>query len=260
MSRFVPAGWAAEEVVRELIDPPSRAYLPFPELEIVDRPDFAQLSCVLFPRGGFNGVSRAKLSADDADQIIDRTIAGYETRGLAYRWSVMPGSTPEDLAQRLEQRGLVSTDVVAMARSTAAHFTPSPGVEVEQVTDADEYSRVMSAGWGAPIGALLDYHRHALADPQRRQRLFLARVDGEAAGVAAAMLFPRSVFLLGGVVLERFRRRGAHAALTAARLSVAAALGVPLATTHAIASTSAPLLARQGWDEWFRFPSLSPRS
>lgn len=262
MSRFIPEGWTETDVERELIDSPARAHVPFEGLEVIDRPGWAQLTCDRFPRGGFNGIWRSQLSDDEADRVIDETIAGYTRRGLAFRWSVMPGSTPLDLAARLAAKGLTSTEVVGMARSTRFEAPTFPGVQVEEIGPdrAEDYTRVMAAGWGAPAGALLDYHRACLADPRRTQRLFLASVEGVPAGVAGASLFARSMYLVGGVVLPRFRRRGAYGALTAARLSLARSLGIPLATTHAIASTSAPLLEREGFDAWFRFLSFTNRA
>jgi GNAT superfamily N-acetyltransferase len=248
-------------VERELIDPPTRAFVKFDELEVIDRPGWRQLTCPLFPSGGFNEVSFAQLSDGDADRVIDETIAHYAGRGLTFRWSVLPGSTPADLPQRLAARGLVRSEVVGMSRSTIFEHQAPAGVTVEEIglDRIEEFSRVMGEGWGAPIGALGQVNRLALADPHRTHRFFLGSFDGEPAGVGSAILFPRSVYLQGTVVLPRFRRRGLYAALTAARLSLARASGIPLATTHALADSSAPLLTRAGFDAWFRFPSFSPR-
>lgn len=243
-----------DEVVRELIDGPSRAYVPFPELEVVERPDFARLTCSLFPTGGFNGISRTKVSAAEVDALIDSTLADYRRRGLRFRWSVMPDCTPSDLAARLAARGLVASEVVAMSLPLSAGHGSAMAREV---SEPDAFTRVMAEGWGAPFEALLHVNRAVLADPARRQRLFVSFVDGEPAGAAGMMVFERSAYLLGGVVLERFRRRGAYRALIEARLAVAHAAGCGLATSHANAKTSAPLLAQWGFTEQFRFLSFS---
>lgn len=257
--RFVPAGWTEADVQRELIDGPAHAYVPFPGLEVDERPELARLTCALFPSGGFNGVSRTRLGDAEADAIIDQLIADYRRRGLRFRWSVTPDSTPVDLAARLTKRGLSAHQVVALTCATKPGATPASGVSVQLVDPAivDDFTRVMAEGWGAPAGALETYHRVAIAAPGQPHKLFLARVDGDPAGVASAMYFARSVYLLGGVVLPRFRRRGVYDALTRARLAVGHALGVPLATTHAMADTSAPLLLARGFDEWFRFPAFT---
>jgi len=174
-----------EEVVRELIDGPSRAYVPFPELEVIERPDFARLTCSLFPTGGFNGVSRTRVSAAEVDALIDETLADYRRRGLRFRWSVMPDSTPSDLAQRLAARGLVASEVVAMSLPLSAGHGSAMAREV---TEPETFTRVMAEGWGAPAAALLHVNRAALADPSRRQRLFVAHVRGAPAGGAGMMI------------------------------------------------------------------------
>lgn len=258
MPHALPQGWTPADVERELVDRPAEAWTPFEGLTVVDRPDWRQLTCTRFPTGGLNEVSRARLAPGDADRVIDETCAHYARLGLSFRWSLLPGSTPADLGARLAARGLVATELVAMARLTAVTAASTPGVHVERVDagSLDTFTRVMSEGWGAPPGALGDYARACLADP--RHRLWLACVDGEPAGTASSVHFARSAYLLGGVVRPALRRRGAHRALTLRRLLDAAAAGLPLATIHAMAQTSAPLLARQGWDAWFRFASWAP--
>lgn len=257
MLPFLPAGWTPSDVERELIDAPAHAWVPFDGLTVIDRPDWLQLTCTRFPTGGLNEISRAKLSAGDADRVIDETLAHYAKLGLEFRWSLLPGTTPSDLGARLAARGLIGKDLVAMARSTECPTSPTPGVTVERV-DArtiDTFTRVMCEGWGAPIGALGDYNRACLGDA--RHRLWLAYVDGAPAGTAASLHFERSAYLLGGVVLPEFRRRGVYGAMTEARLSAARGEGLLLATTRAMAETSAPLLSQRGWDAWFRFESYA---
>jgi ribosomal protein S18 acetylase RimI-like enzyme len=140
-----------------------------------------------------------------------------------------------------------------MARSTETESPP--GVEVIEA-GPDLFTEVMCEGWGAPVGAMADYNRACTADA--RFGFFVAKLDGAPAGAGGAVFFERSVYLLGGVVLPRFRRRGVYRALTDARLRAAQARGLQLATTRAMADTSVPLLEQQGWDSWYRFPSFSP--
>ena len=254
---FLPAGWSREEVLHELIEVPRRSFISFPELEIIDRPEWMQLTCQLFPSGGFNEVSRAKLSPHEADARIDATLDHYRRRGLMFRWSVLPDSTPDDLPARLAARGLQSIEVAGMSASTALWLEPS-ALHAEETRDADLFARVMSEGWGAPLPAFTRTTRLAVEDPARRQRLFLVRDGADVVGAASALFFERSVHLLGGVVLPEARLRGAYRALLIERLRVAREAGLQLATVRAIASTSAPVLARRGFDEWFRYPSFSP--
>ena len=85
-----------------------------------------------------------------------------------------------------------------------------------------------------------------------RFHFFLARVAGEAAGTAGYITRSKSVYLVGGNVLERFRGRGLYRALLDVRLSRAAAAGFALATTQAREATSAPILETLGFETLYR--------
>lgn len=245
---IVIAGLTDDEVRREVLETPRRAFLPVPELRVIERPGWMQLVMPPFRQGGLNGVSHAVLADDEADAVIDATIAEYDALGLRFRWTIDPDTRPLDLAERLAARGLRRTDSIGMACATGAPMgPPPPGVTVERVTPAtaDLFDAVLGAGWSMDPAPFAAYHRACLADP--RHGLYLARFEGEPAATAQCIAFDRSVYLIGGVVLPPFRGRGLYRALVAARLRDAAAAGVPLATSHANAATSAPILARLGF-------------
>ena len=119
----------------------------------------------------------------------------------------------------------------------------------------------MATGWDSDPRPLATAHAAILADPRQRHRMFLARVDGEPAGAASYVAFPRAAYLLGAVVLEPFRRRGVYRALVGARLAEARGREIELATTMARIDTSAPLLAKLGFVEVCRFTtSIRPEA
>jgi GNAT superfamily N-acetyltransferase len=195
-----------------------------------------------------NEVIYSALADDEADRVIDETIAGYRELGLKFRWNGGPGSTPADLGERLVRRGLTESWGRGMVRSTELASDPEPGCEVASV-GADtigEFSHVMAAGWNVDPAPLAELHRGSLGKPQHRH--FLASCDGVAAGAASYTAFERSAFLIGAVVLPQFRGRGLYRALVAARLAHARSHGLELATTHARESTSAPILERLGFE------------
>ena len=59
------------------------------------------------------------------------------------------------------------------------------------------------------------------------------------------------------MVLPHARGRGLYRALVARRLREAARDGIALATSHAQADSSAPILARMGFATFCRFPVFS---
>lgn len=251
------AGLTDDELFAEVVVAPRSAYPPLPGLQVITRPGWHQLIAPTFRNGTFNGVWHAVLDPREADAIIDATIASYRAAGLKFRWSVDPQSAPPDLAERLAQRGLEETELCGMVRATQP--IPSDGppseVTVERVTSEtiDDYASVMAAVWGGEPSAFALANTLALADPAQRFPLYLARFRGAPAGAAGSVLFERSAYLIGAVVLPELRRAGAYRALVTARLADAAAAGCVVATSHARASTSAPLLAKLGFIEVARW-------
>jgi GNAT superfamily N-acetyltransferase len=85
----------------------------------------------------------------------------------------------------------------------------------------------------------------------------LASVAGEPAGTASYVVADDVAFLMGAVVLPRFRGRGAYRELVRARLLDAATAGCTLAATHA-GALSAPILARLGFASVCEFALFAP--
>ena len=138
---------------------------------------------------------------------------------------------------------------MARATSSAAPSDAGP-VTVDDVSLAniDDFTRVMAEGWQMDAAPLDTLHRRMLADPARRNQLFVARHEGVAAAVAAYVALDRSAYLIGAVVLPAWRGHGLYRALVNARLRHAEARGLSLATSVARAATSAPILARLGFE------------
>lgn len=250
----------AADALHEVMTAAQRAFIPAADTEVRERPGWFQIVTPSSGRAGLNEVSRSILADDEADAVIDATLAEYRRLGLRFRWRIDDTSRPLDLAARLERRGLVCHPGVGVVRDTAGDPPPAPpGVTVEEVglDGIEGYSRVMAEGWEQPVAPLAAYHRYTLGDPARRQRHVLARVDGVPAGTAAMFVLDRSVMLQGGVVLPAFRRRGVYAAMVHARIAIARALGRTLAISHARGDTSAPILAALGFTAVAHFRSFS---
>lgn len=251
----VVAWWSREQLLREVVESPRRAFLPLSGTKVIERPGWLQLITPSIPRGGFNDVAYSNLRDDEADAIIDRTIAEYVTLGLEFRWFVGPDSGPADLADRLERRGLVRHEVSGMARRierSGARLEASIAVEHVDAVTEPEFSRVTAAGWKMDEAALGAYHRHVLSRPTRGHHLFLAHLGGEPAGTASYVANARSAYLMGGVVLPAMRGRGVYRALVGARLAHARGLGISLATCQA-GRMSAPILERLGFETVCKF-------
>ena len=243
-------------IFEEVVVTPRSATLPLPDLRRIERPGWVQVVTPSFRQGGFNEVAFSALADDEADAVIDATIAEYRALGIKFRWAVPPGSAPADLGARLVRRGLVESWGRGMARATASlELAGDPAVVVEEIgaDRIETFTRVMAEGWDLDPAPLRAAHAVLLGMADRRQRLFLASCGGAPAGVASYVAFPRSAYLLGAVVLPPFRGRGLYRALAGARLADARARGLALATCHAREATSAPILERLGFSTICRF-------
>lgn len=257
--KLMLAGFTHEELLHEALVAPRSAIVPLPDTKIIERPGWWQMITPSLTRGGMNEVACTELPEGEADAIIDETIASYRRLGLLFRWTVRPGDKPDDLAERLERRGLVRSEGLAMARATSGVPPADEGpITVDEVTlaNVDDFTHVMAEGWGADPAQLDPLHRKMLTDPASRSHLFVARYEGAAAAVAGYSALDRSAYLVGAVALPAHRGRGLYRALVNARLRHAEARGLPLATSVARSDTSAPILARLGFEVVASMPSF----
>lgn len=246
------AGLTDEQVLHEALASPRDAHVDDPDIRVVHRPGWSQRITPSFAKGGFNSVDLAVLDPADADAVIAATIAEYDALGIRFRWTVGPDSAPHDLGARLQRHGLKPTAVALMAADLADLsdlMLPTSDVDVEPLTLANlaTYADTVAAGWSADPTPLIAYERARLHTGDTRHPAYLARIAGTPVAAANTALFTRSAYLMGAVVLPPYRGRGVYRALIAARLRDIAAAGLRLVTTQALASTSAPILARLGF-------------
>ncbi len=226
------------------------------DCRIVHVPGFARVEVPSAPESWRNEVYHCALTGG-VDRVFEETFARYAELGTAWKWSVGPGSTP-GLAERLEERGR-SWTVLALGCETAGWSIPVPDdVEVRPVDlgNLEDFFAVTRVGWGTvnpyPDRLRADL-RHGVETGSHR--FFVSYVQGEPMGTSSWV--PRThgpAYLSGGMVLERFRGRGAYRALIAARLRDMAAEGHERAITLSRAHTSGPILEKLGLTPLFRYP------
>lgn len=262
--------WTLERKREAAVQAPLARLYTRDDTRIIERPGWYQ---VVTPSAKtyMNEVACSQIDSDDADRVIDETIATYQQHGVRFRWIVSPFTRPADLGERLARRGFERIAVRAMGTDTAAlaaaKETNAPGVAVEEVDSAslEGFVRTMLRGWGMPeeqVDEEVPLHRRVMTADPRTVHFFGAKVDAEWAATAALVLRDGYGFLLGGQVLERARGRGAYRALLAARLAFLHERGFEYAVTHAIEATSAPILERLGFETLYRSTTwtLSPDS
>lgn len=251
------SGYTREELLHEALVRPREARVPFHDTRVIERSGWVQVLTPSFRDGGMNEVAQAVMDEDEADAVIDATLAQYAEHGIRFRWTVGPDSRPLDLPERLAARGMRSERVAVMAgllEDIEVSGPPEVAIEPVDERNCDEFAAVLAQGWSMAPGPLAAFQRVVLADPHDRHHAFIARVDGRPVGGANYVVFGRSAYFMGAVVLPEWRGRGAYRSLIAARLQHAARRGVELITIQARASTSAPILAQLGFVTLLEIP------
>lgn len=255
------AGFTHDELLHELLVAPRAARGNYPDSEIIDRPDWFQITTPSFRQGGLNEVSFAQIDRD-VDAVIDATLARYDALGIRFRWAVPPDSRPADLGERLRKRGMIEeTSFLMVAALAELTIAPPPDVTVVLVDldNVETYAEINAAGWGADPGPMIAFNRYLLANPTGIHHSFIAYIGDRPVATANYAALPRSAYFMGGVVLPEFRGRGVYRALLAARLQHAAAREIPLVTTQARPTTSAPILAALGFTKIGEMPMFFNR-
>ena len=162
----------------------------------------------------YKGVWRTRLSLGEADNVIDETIEWFKARNAPFLfWWTGPGTTPDDLGERLVARGFVSmeaqlehvassmkfaelgapgmvADLHHMNEATLTHM-PS-GFTIEEVQDEAalyDFKRVLIEGYEIPEGMAHGWVQAALGFGIGRTpwKMVLGKLNGEP--VATHLLF-----------------------------------------------------------------------
>lgn len=257
----LPSEWTTEALVEEVIASPWRVPPSSPDTREIQRPGWFQRLTPSLPQGALNEVSHCVLAADEADRVIDATIAEYHALGIRFRWAVTPGSKPDDLAERLARRGFTPEEAWGVVRDLSPLALENAAKDVRVIavdaSSIDAFTNVLAPGFDMDPEPLRPLHRAMVGREDSPYRFFLTRVDGVAAGAGVYTVAGRAAYQMGGVVLPAFRRRGLYPALVAARLEDAASRGLSIATSRARPETSGPILLRLGFEVVCRFPVFS---
>jgi len=164
---------------------------------------------------------------------LDAIMAYYAADGLEPTFYLSPVGFTRNVGAALTSRGFFQSEYVqAMLYGVPSSelTSPRPSITIERVSgeNLEEYVETYATGFEWPVewrdAAMEDTRRTFTPDQQR----FLARLNGEAAGVATLRIRDGVASLGGGATIPRFRGNGCHLALVRHRLDVAYMLGATL--------------------------------
>ncbi|HEY5925565.1 MAG TPA: GNAT family N-acetyltransferase [Kofleriaceae bacterium] len=245
----------ADKVAESFLAPVG-SMLPADDMRVIERDGWYQIITPSTKSVQGNEVVYSRVAAHDAERVARETMDDYAALGLPFKWCVGPLTEPVDFGGLLDRLGFDSWAVRGMAVEPQRWtYTPHDDVAIERVTPAtfEDYYTTLVRGWAMEVAEGASWRtslRRALDGDLHH--CYVARVAGEPVGTAGMIVKQRSVYLVGGNVLESHRGRGIYRALIDERLRDAAALGFTLATTQAREATSAPILHALGFETLFQ--------
>lgn len=190
----------------------------------------------------YNGILKFQVEKN-IDQRIERLVNHYQKRGVAFFWVVHPTSSPTDLPNRLQKRGLREVELMpGMVRSLAElpESLPLPGgIEVREIIgeeDFAEFSDFVSWRWGVPeeyMGQLrATLANFQIGKPGSKSHMWQAWRAGRPISKAGMYLATGSAGIYAVATRPEARRLGLAGILTLTALKKAQKLGKTLAVLH----------------------------
>lgn len=231
----------------------------FGQCDIVDTPNWHQVTSPHSASEYSNSVSRSVLSEEKVEQVITQTIEKYRHFGSAFRWTISENSQPGDLAIRLINRGFTHVDTLIGMIGEHVHLTlePDPSIEVQAVRPStlEQYISTLQDAWRINEASALKFKEEANQSfiDAPISYFFQAFYEGIPAGVGSLTIYPEGAYLNGSAVLPEFRNKGIYRQLIKKRVEFLTLKGHYRSGILAIASTSAPICEKMGFKEKCRF-------
>jgi GNAT superfamily N-acetyltransferase len=238
--------WTPERKLSAVIDAPCKPVAGPPDLRVIERDGWFQRIAPSAPGTWLNEVIVSRVADEDAERVIDETLAMYRAIGKPAKWCTGPWTRPLDFDERLARRGSTSWETRGMGIATNVAMFSSIQVRRVETRDLDAYVETNAAAWSVPV----DRVQRAAFERGLDRELVLFVADGLGAG--AILMREDYGYLVGTAVIESARGRGVYRSLVAARLAHLREHGIDYAVTQARESTSAPMLEHLGFETLFR--------
>lgn len=200
-------------------------------------------------------ITYSLLTADNADQIIQREIDYFQANGgLGFEWKTYDHDKPDDLKARLAAHGLTGDEREALLMLDLADcpdvYLQPVTIDVRKVGKAElaDVVAVQAAVYETNFDWLEKQLNQNLADAPDYWSIYAAYVDEKAVCAAWISLPENSQFagLWGGATLPNYRKQGIYTAVVAARAQEALKRGYRYLTVDA-SDMSRPILIKRGF-------------
>jgi ribosomal protein S18 acetylase RimI-like enzyme len=128
---------------------------------------------------------------------------------------------------------------LALLETTNVPDEPRSQITVRSTGDRAAWVRLVTRAFGEGHPPGDEHRRSAEISAAAASRLFVADIDGVAAGAGAVGISADVAYLYSAAVLPQFRRRGVHRALLHARVAFGAAQGAARSASKTVEGTDA---------------------
>jgi hypothetical protein len=207
------------------------------------------------PSGEANFVLYSKLTAENADQVIQKQIDYFRENGRSCEWKLYAHDTPPDLRQRLAAHGFTIGDeeaIMALDLNQAPDILLQPvATTIRKLTDPAEVAQVIAieeAVWGGDRSSWSERLMTEMQESPEFISIYVAHVNNEPACAGWLNLSSNRQFasLWGGSTKAEYRKQGLYTAVLAARVQEAIQRGYRYLTIDA-SPMSRPIVAKHGF-------------
>ncbi len=243
------------EEILALYDKEQRIEVEYPDLRKEDAGEVIRF--VGQPRPNHNFILYSNLTEANADDIIRRETAYFDSIGHPFEWKVYDHDQPANLKQRLLEHGFVARERDAIMAVDAQNVPealrqPDPAIDVRRLTELEQLQdviAVLSSVWPEENH---DWLQEVIGTDLRERpdynHVFVAYIDDEPACAGWINFHDKSQFasLWGGSTVEKHRKKRLYTAVTAARVQAAIQRGYRFLTIDA-SPMNEPIAASRGF-------------
>lgn len=235
-----------------------------PDNEVIDRPDWVQVTTPRAPTAHLNGVLRCEVTDESIEQKVIDTIAHYKKLNLPFRWKIAPTTRPSHLNTLLEKHGMTHKEtlfgLVAGPGQLSIPTNNKVVIEELHLNNLEDWLQVQASAWQVPppgIEYIRRQQTEVLKSGKSQYCNYVAYLDKTPVASAALRFFDDYALLLGAAVNPTHRGQGVYRSLLAHRLDIIGKRSLPI-VNHCLSHTSAPICLKLGFEKVCEIYSFEP--